>query len=52
MSIDKLIGIISRASDHYGDKLIEFMNRYGLRNLQEATKEQLEEFIKTEELQK
>lgn len=52
MSKNKLISVISTASDHYGDRLIEFMNRYGLYNLAQATEQQLEEFIKTEDLQK
>lgn len=52
MSKDELISVISHASDHYGDKLLAFLYRYGLDGLQEATTEQLEEFIKTEDLQK
>lgn len=47
---DKLISVISNSSDHYGNKLIEFMNRYKLNNLAEATPKQLKEFIKQEGL--
>lgn len=52
MSESELISVISHASDYYGDKLIEFMNNYELNNLAQATQEQLEDFIKTEDLQK
>ena len=43
----ELIKQISKASDMvpFSDFLLEFMDRYGLNNLQESTVEQLEEFI-------
>lgn len=44
---DRLIETISRASDRYGNKLIDFMSQYHLINLQSATVEQLKEYIKT-----
>ena len=31
----------------YGDKMIDFMNTYGLIGLQDATAEQLQEYIST-----
>lgn len=41
-----LIEKISRASQtKYGDELIKFMDTYGLINLQQATRKQLEEYI-------
>lgn len=40
-----LIQRISAASDRYGDKLVDFMNRYGLYCLAEATVEQLREYV-------
>ena len=42
---DFLIQVISDASDHYGDKLLAFMDKYHLISLQEATEAQLEAFI-------
>ena len=42
---DYLITIISEASDRTGDKLLAFMDKYHLTNLQEATEAQLESFI-------
>ena len=42
---DFLITVIHDASDRYGDKLIAFMDKYHLTNLQEATEAQLEAFI-------
>lgn len=50
MSNDTLIHIISQASSRYGDRLIDFLERYHLSGLIEATTEQLEEYIKVEEL--
>ena len=47
----ELIGIISRASSRYGDKLLDFMDRYHLHGLIEATEEQAREYIETEGLQ-
>lgn len=47
-----LIGIISEASDRYVDKLIAFMDRYGLGCLADATTEQLTAFIEAEHLLK
>ncbi len=44
---DRLIETISRASDRYGDKLVDFMDQYHLINLQSATVEQLKTYIKT-----
>ena len=49
-SVSELIGVISKASDRYGDKLIKFMDRYGLKSLSEAKAERLEEFIREEKL--
>ena len=46
----ELIGIISRASDRYGDKLLDFMERYHLRGLCDATPEQAREYIRAEGL--
>lgn len=42
---NELIMEIHNLSNRYGDKFIEFMNEYGLTNLQEATKKQLQEYI-------
>ena len=42
---DELIMEIHKHSDRYGDKFIEFMDMYGLINLQQATKHQLQEYI-------
>lgn len=44
---DQLIRYISKRSDKYGNKLIEFMNLYHLINLPSATVEQLQEYIAT-----
>lgn len=44
-SKDDLIKAISSRSDKYNDKLIEFMNMYKIGGLQEATVEQLGEYI-------
>ena len=41
----KLIQYISDRSDRYGDKLLEFMDLYGLYNLQSATVSQLYDYI-------
>lgn len=48
---DELIQIIASKSDRYGDKLIAFMDKYSLSNLQQATIPQLKEFIQTLEQQ-
>lgn len=48
MSADSLIARISAASNKYGDKLVDFMARYGLFALKDASPEQLEEYIKME----
>lgn len=48
MSTETLINTISRRSDRYGDKLVDFMERYGLPCLACATEEQLKDYIKTE----
>ena len=45
-----LIDIISSKSDRYGDKLIDFLNKNNLTCLQEATIEQLQNYIKEEEI--
>lgn len=45
-----LIRIISEVSDRYGDKLVLFMEQYGLTGLNEATPEQLSEFIEQERI--
>lgn len=42
---DELIVEIHKHSDRYGDKFIEFMDMYGLINLQQATKHQLQEYV-------
>lgn len=47
---DQLIKIISAASNRYGDKLVDFMERYNLPNLMSATAAQLAEYIKEEQL--
>lgn len=41
----ELIKIISAASDRYGDKLIDFMDKYDLQNLAQATADQLKKYI-------
>lgn len=41
----KLIQLISQASSDDGDLLLDFMNEYGLDGLNEATTEQLQQFI-------
>ena len=46
MSKTEMIKTISRASDRYGDKLVDFMDAYGLRCLLDASERQLSEFIK------
>lgn len=48
---DELIQIISNKSNRYGDKLLAFMDKYSLDNLQQATIPQLKEFIQTLEQQ-
>ena len=40
-----LIQIISQASNDTGDRLLDFMELYNLDNLQEATEEQLQQYI-------
>ena len=44
-SKDELIMFISERSSRYRDKLIDFMYQYKLTNLQQATVEQLKEYI-------
>lgn len=45
---DELIKQISRASEsRYSEKLVDFMDTYGLINLQQATISQLREYIDT-----
>ncbi len=46
-----LINLISKCSSKYGDKLTEFLGMYHLCGLREATKEQLNEYIKYAHLQ-
>ena len=41
----KLINAISVRSDRYGDKLVQFLDHYNLVGLQEASLEQLKEFL-------
>lgn len=48
MTVCVLIRFISEHSNRYGDKLIDFMERYGLHNLASATEEQLTEYINRE----
>lgn len=43
---DKLIQIISNASNRYGDLLIECLDKYNVNGLVELSEEQLKEFIK------
>lgn len=45
-----LIETISRAGDRYGNLLLKFMERYGLKCLADATAEQLSAFIEAERL--
>lgn len=45
-----LIGIISAAGDRYGSRLLDFMGRYGLQGLMQATEDQLREYIAAERL--
>ncbi len=45
-----LIGVISAAGDRYGSRLLDFMERYGLHSLMQATEEQLREYVQTEGL--
>lgn len=42
---DDLIKVISSQSSRYGDKLVEFMDLYGLENLQDANMAQLKEYV-------
>ena len=49
-SRDKLITIISRSSNRYGDKLLDFMEQYKLRGLKDAKTTQLKEYIKKNDL--
>lgn len=44
-STTRLICIISARSNRYGNLLIDFMERYGLSCLMEATEAQLNEYI-------
>lgn len=46
MSMDKwyYIRLISEASNRYGDKLVEMMEKNGKNNLQEITYEEVKEF--------
>jgi hypothetical protein len=45
MNKSRLVSIISKASNKYGDKLVDFMDKYNLYNLQSASEEQLQEYI-------
>lgn len=45
MDKTELISVISRSSNKYGDKLVEFMEMYDLPNLELASAEQLQEYI-------
>lgn len=51
MTRDDLIKVISEAGDKYGSRLLDFMARYGLQGLVQATEEQLREYVKTEGLE-
>ena len=42
---DRLIHFISSCSNYYGDKLLDFMDKYHLTALKDATEFQLKEFI-------
>ena len=42
---NRLIELISRQSDFYGNKLVDFMDTYHLNNLQSATVAQLQEYV-------
>ena len=42
----ELIRQISIVSDRYGDKLLDFMSKYGLRGLAEAETWMLEDYVK------
>lgn len=42
----QLIQIISDRSDRYGNMLLDFMSKYNLMALKDATVEQLSEYIK------
>lgn len=45
---DQLIQMVSAFNEtKYGDKLIDFMDTYGLISLKDATVEQLQEYIST-----
>lgn len=45
---DQLMQIVNAFNEtKYGDKMIDFMNTYGLVGLQDATVEQLQEYIST-----
>lgn len=48
MEEGQLINIISEAGDRYGNLLLKFMERYGLKCLADATAEQLSAFIEAE----
>jgi len=43
---DRMIKVISKSSSKYGDKLLDFMEQYKLSGLQDASIEQLKEYIK------
>jgi len=45
MNKSRLVSIISKASNKYEDKLVDFMDKYNLYNLQSASGEQLQEYI-------
>ena len=45
-----LIRVISEAGDRYGSRLLDFMERYGLQGLMQATEEQLREYAVSERL--
>lgn len=47
---DDLIKVISTAGDRYGSRLLNFMERYGLHSLAQATEEQLQEYADSERL--
>lgn len=49
---DEFIDVISKASDRYGNRLIEFLERYNLSGLIEANIEQFKEYIADEAIER
>lgn len=42
-----LVDVISKKSDKYGDKLVDFMEKYNVSGLSEASVDQLHDYIMT-----